>query len=198
MNVRKRSVWVTVGIIVLLLVVLRPIFGFGSLEDYSEYECDVKNFRFSTEIIIREDGEKIAKVKGNIFRIVEDPLTMRDMAGNRIAFAGDDYHFISQDSHVIIADGKVMAEMVGRVKLFGEKYDIYDSNGMKLATVEFNFTDTYGEMRDPVGRLIAEYGSFIFFNDFDVRVSPDCQLDENTVLMIFASYYSDQAFDSTQ
>lgn len=196
----KAKIVVVVIALVLILVELVSyfIFGVGALKNYSEYECDVKNFRFSTEIIIREDDKKIAKVKGNIFRIVEDPLTMRDMAGNRIAFAGDDYHFVAQDSHVIIAEGKVAAEMVGRFKIFGDKYDIYDAAGKKLATVNFNWSDTYGEMRDAEGRLIAEYSSFICFNDFDVRISPDCRLDENIVLMIFASYYSDQAFDSTQ
>ena len=89
------------------------------------------------------------------------------------------------------------AEMVGRFKLFGEKYDIYNIDGEKVATVEFNWTDTSGEMYDTEGKLIADYSSFILFNDFDVRISNDCPIDETTVLMIFCSYYSDQSYDSS-
>jgi hypothetical protein len=123
---------------------------------------------------------------------------MKDMDGNKLAYAGDDYHFIAQDSHVVITDGVVSAEMVGRFKLFGEKYDIYDSAGNKLATVKFNWWDTSGEMYDTEGTLIADYSSFILFNDFDVRIADTCEIDDTTVLMIFCSYYSDQKFDGSQ
>ena len=198
MNDRKSVIVKLIALVLIILIASSAIFGRKPIGEHTEYECDVKNLRLSTDIIISRGGEKISKVTGNIFRLVEEPLTMKDMDGNRMAYAGDDYHFIAQDSHVIIADGVVAAEMVGRFKLFGEKYDIYDSDGNKMATVKFNWWDTSGEMYDPEGKLIADYSSFILFNDFDVRITDDCEIDDTTVLMIFCSYYSDQKYDSSQ
>ncbi len=51
-------------------------------------------------------------------------------------------------------------------------------------------------MYDVEGNLIADYNSKLFFNDFEVRIKENCNLDEKTVLMIFCSYYSDQHADS--
>ena len=39
--------------------------------------------------------------------------------------------------------------------------------------------------------------SKLFFNDFTVRIYEDCELDENTVLMIFCSYYNDKEYDAS-
>lgn len=198
MNDRKSRIVKLVALVLIIIIASSAIFGQKPIGEHTEYECDVKNLRLSTDIIISRGGEKIGKVTGNIFRIVEEPLTMKDMDGNKLAYAGDDYHLIAQDSHVIITDGVVSAEMVGRFKLFGEKYDIYDSAGNKLATVTFNWWDTSGEMYDTEGTLIADYDSFILFNDFDVRIADTCEIDDTTVLMIFCSYYSDQKFDGSQ
>jgi len=161
------------------------------------YKCDVKNFELSTAIEISKDGKEYVKVKGNIFTYVTDPLTMYDMAGNKVAYAGDEYHFVAQDSHVIFVDGSFTCELVGRVDFWGESYDIYDYNKNKVANVAFNVTNTSGQMYDTEGNLIAEYSSNYFFNDFDVRISQKCKLDDRTVLMIFCSYYSDYSYDAS-
>lgn len=195
MKFRDSKTFKLLLIIMLLLVITTTLFSPEPIEPHVAYKCDVKNLRLSTDIVISSDGEKIGKVTGSIFRIVEEPLTMKDMSGNKLAYAGDDYHFVAQDSHVIISDGIVTAEMVGRFKLFGEKYDIYNSSGEKVATVKFNWTDTYGEMYDMNGKLVADYESFVFFNDFNLRISDKCPLDETTTIMIFCSYYSDQSYD---
>ena len=197
MDIKFNKGKVVIFIMVALLIIGIATSGFKAIGPHTEYRCDVKNLRLSTDIIISKGGEKLAQVTGSIFRIVEEPLTMKDMSGNKKAYAGDDYHLIAQDSHVIITDGMVSAEMVGRFKLFGERYDIYNVNGEKIAKVEFNWLDTHGEMYDVKGNLIADYTSFILFNDFDVRISEECPIDETTVLMIFCSYYSDQAYDSS-
>lgn len=162
----------------------------------TEYECDVKNLRLSTTIEIDKENEDFARVKGNIFRFVTDPLTMYDLNEKKTAYAGDDYHFIAQDSHSIYVNDAVSVEMVGLVKFFGESYDIYNKDGEKIANVTFNAFNTNGEMYDTEGKLIADYNSKFFFNDFDVRITDDCELDEKTVLMIFCSYYSDQSTDA--
>ncbi|MBQ6860740.1 MAG: hypothetical protein IJO08_03745 [Clostridia bacterium] len=189
-----------VGLIalVVIIVVVGIFGGKKNIGPNTKYDCDVKNLRLSTDIVISSGGEKVSQVTGNIFRIVEEPLTMKDESGNKIAYAGDDYHLIAQDSHVIIQDGVVAAEMVGKFDLFGETYDIYNASGEKIARAKFNWSDTYGTLYDTTGNLIADYDSFIFFNDFDVRISEKCEISHNTVLMIFCSYYSDQKYDSEE
>ena len=162
----------------------------------TEYGCDVKNLRLSTKIEINKENEDFASVSGNIFKFITDPLTMYDLNENKIAYADDSYHFIAQDSHSIYVDGTMSIEMVGVVKFFGESYDIYNREGEKIANVTFNQFNTNGEMYDNNGNLIADFNSKLFLNDFDVRITKDCKLDEKTVLMIFCSYYSDQSADS--
>lgn len=162
----------------------------------TEYKCDVKNLRLATTIEIDKEGEEFVKVRGNIFTFVVDPLTMYDLEDNKTAYAGDAYHFFAQDSHSIYVNDAMSVEMVGKVNLIGESYDIYNQAEKKVASVSFNFFNTNGEMFDTNGNLIADFNSKLLFNDFDVRIKPECELDEKTVLMIFCSYYSDQEADS--
>lgn len=170
----------------------------GDIGPCTEYKCDVKNFRLATTIEISKDGNYFSKVTGDIFKFVTDPLTMFDSDGNRIAYAGDTYHLIAQDSHSVFVNDEVSVEMVGKVELFGEEYDIYNRAGTKIANVKFNVANTDGEMYDTNGNLIADYNSKLGFNDFDVRITKKCNLDEKTVLMIFCSYYSDQSADAQE
>lgn len=156
------------------------------------YECDIPIVTLSTKIDITVDDEAYCTVSGNIFRFVEDPLTMWDAEQNELAHAGDDYHFIAQDSHAITVNGTVTAEMVGLVELIGEKYDIYNPEGEKIAYAKFNGWDILGEIFDTEGNLIADYKCNLFREDFEVRISNDCKLDHKTVLMIICSYYSDK------
>ena len=162
----------------------------------TEYKCDVKNLRLSTTIEIDKENEDFAKVSGNIFKFLTDPLTMYDLNGNKTAYADDTYHLIAQDSHAIYVNGIMSAEMVGLVKFFGESYDIYNKNGEKIANITFNQLNTNGEMYDNAVNLIADFNSKLFLKDFNVRITEICDLDEKTVLMIFCSYYSDQSADS--
>ena len=187
-----------IGIVVVFVVIIfASMFSSSNIGPHTKYECDVKNLRLSTDIEISTGGNDICKVSGNIFRVVEDPLTMKDNDGNKKAYAGDDYHFISQDSHAIIVDGMVTAEMVGKWDMFGNTYDIYNGAGEKIAKASFNWTDTSGELVDLEGNILAEYDSFILFKDFDVKISEECPLDTTTVLMIFCLYYSDKAYDNS-
>lgn len=188
----KLIIYVTVAVIFTIAgIMMQP----KNIDNYVMYDCNVKNLRLSTTIHISRDDTEICTVSGNIFRLIEDPLTMKDIEGNRIAYAGDDYHLISQDSHAIIVGDTVTAEMDGLVRFFGNAYNIYNVNGEKIAYAEFNALDTAGELYDADGKLIATYGSFVLFNDFTIKISKDCELDDTTVLMIFASYYSDKAYD---
>lgn len=189
----------------IILVVLICLFLLGGLllsnkqkmSDYTEYKCDVKSLRLSTTIDIDKDNKEFVKVKGNIFKVITDPLKMYDLNENQIAYADDSYHLIKQDSHSIFVNGNLSVEMVGLVKLFGEEYEIYNENGEKIARVTFNMFNTNGNMYDMEENLIADFNSKFLFNDFKVRITRDCNLDEKTVLMIFCSYYSDQKADSS-
>lgn len=196
---KGKVVRIVIATVVALLLVwmfaswlIRPNIG-----TYTEYKFDVKHFlRVSTTMEIDKSGESYAKVQGNIWKFVVDPLTMYDTNGNKLAYAGDEYHLIAQDSHSIFVNNQLAAEMVGRIDLFGETYDIYNTNQEKIARVKFNKFNTKGTMYDADGNIVADYRSFPFFQDFDVRIGEDCKLDENVVLMIFSSYYSDQKADS--
>ena len=191
-------------VVVALIVVIWVVAGIASeggmavtSENYTNYRCDVKNLRLSTTIDIYKEGEQFAKVSGNILRFVTDPLTMYDWNGAKLGYAGDDYHFIAQDSHSIYVENAMTVEMVGLFQWVGQAYDIYNVEGRKIATAEFNCFNTRGYVQDMNGNLIADYHSNFFFNDFDVRIFKNCELDENTVLLIFSSYYSDQHADSS-
>ena len=122
---------------------------------------------------------------------------MYDTNENKLAYAGDEYHFLAQDSHSIVVNDTVV-EMVGRVNFIGETYDIYDADQKKIAKLKINYFNTEGKLYDADGNIIAVYRSFPFFNDFNVRVSDDCELDENVVVMVFSSYYSDHKFDESE
>lgn len=199
----KRTSWSVLVIFVLIVVILVAA-GIASEKEsavtseyYTNYQCDVKNLRLSTTIDIYKEGDQFAKVSGNIFRFVTDPLTLYDWNGAKLGYAGDDYHFIAQDSHSIYVENAVTVEMVGLFQWFGQAYDIYNVEGQKIATAKFNCWNTQGELKNMDGNLMAEYHSNFFFNDFDVRIFENCELDENTVLLIFSSYYSDQHADSS-
>lgn len=192
-RVRLIALIVLVAVVFIAGIIMTP----KSIDNYVQYDCDVKNLRLSTDIQISSNNKKVGSVTGNIFRIVEDPLTMSDTEGNKMAYAGDDYHFIAQDSHAIIVGDTVTAEMVGLWDLFGETYDIYNTDGEKIARAEFNYLNTAGEIYDADGTLIATYGSFVFFKDFTVKISNDSEIDPTTLLMIFCSYYSDQSYDNS-
>lgn len=196
---RKNVVRIVVAIIMVLVIggLFAYIFIKPEIGPCTEYKCDVKVlFKLSTTIEIDKEGESFANVSGNIFKFVTDPLTMYDSSGNKIAYAGDEYHFIAQDSHSIYLNNGLAAEMVGRINFFGETYDIYNSSQEKIAKVSFDKVNIKGKMYDVNGNLIADFHSFPFFNDFSVRISENCEMDEKVVLMIFSSYYSDQKADS--
>lgn len=191
-RIKLIAIVVILAIIIALGLIMKP----ESIENYVQYDCDVKNFRLSTDIHISSNDQKIGKVSGNIFRFIEDPLTMTDSDGNKLAYAGDDYHLIAQDSHAIVVGDTVTVEMVGLTRLLGNAYDIYNVEGNKIAHANFNSLNTGGELYDAEGKLIATYSSFVFFNDFTIKISEDCEIDTTTVLMIFCSYYSDQSYDN--
>ena len=199
MKKRIRNILGIAIIAILVIVVVSVFLLTGNKKDIgpcTDYQCDVKNLRLSTTIEIDKENEDFATIKGNAFAHFRDPLTMYDFEGNKLGYAGDAYRFITQDAHSIYVNDEFSVEMVGLFKIFGESYDIYNKDGKKIANVVFNSFNTHGEMHDTSGNLMADFTSKLFRNDFEVRITEKCDLDEKTILMIFSSYYSDQNADA--
>lgn len=184
-------------IIILLSVILAIITSFKpDIGENTSYFCDVKVFTFKTDISVNKDDVKIASIKGKVIRFITDPLTMYDNNGTTIAYGGDEYHFINQDSHTIFINDQPTYEMVGNFNVFGDSYDIYDMNGILIANAEFNMLHSYGTIKGTDGTLWADYHSNFFRFDYDVRIKDECLIDDTSILMMMASFYSDKAADS--
>ncbi len=159
-----------------------------------EYDAAVEVFNFNTEINFYSEEELLYTIKGDDFAIVEDPLRMYNPYGELIGTAGDDYHFIAQDTHLISYDDDEII-MEGKAILFGEEYDIILDDKI-VATATFNYSNTKGEITDLSGNIIAEYTSQIMSEDFVVSVTSNNTLSDEVILLIFSSYYSDHRADS--
>lgn len=159
------------------------------------YNCNVKQDSVRTKIKIHKNKDFFATVSGKFITFLTDPLTMYDKNENSIAYAGDAYHFINQDSHGIYVDEKLTYEMVGLYKFWGEKYELYDAEENLVATLSFNEYCTLGEIYNTDKVLIAKYVSAHLRKDFDIIIYEDCDIDDVSIIMVFCSYYSDYAAD---
>lgn len=204
--IKRKAFYITISIILFLVFLFGILFSYASHISGQEnivrnetkfelYECDVKSLNLNTKIIIDNDGEEIATISGNVFKVVVDPLTMYDKDNEKIGYAGDSYHFISQDSHGIYMDNQFKYDMVGKVDFWGDTYEIYDANENLIAKMKFNMWNTKGIMYDTSDNMIAEYESKYYFNDYSVRIYDNCEFDTNSILMMFASFYSDRHAD---
>lgn len=158
------------------------------------YKCDYKSANINTKITTTINGEQIV-ISGNIFKLLTDPLTVKDSEGNILGYAGDIYGFISQDDHGIYINKEFDINMCGNVDLFGESYELKNQNGDTVATVEFNMSNTSGNITDVNGNLIAEYSSIPFMNDYTVTIYDNTVCSDMSILMIVASYVSDYMAD---
>ena len=158
------------------------------------FDCDVKILRLNTDIHVSSDGNELYNISGNVLRILTDPLTLYDTSGNTLAYAGDQYHIITQDTHWILT-GSEEIKMVGNFNFFGDSYDIY-VDGQKVAHAKFDFLNTYGTLVDNSGNLMADYSSRLYFKDYTVQATQYNIFSDEALNLIFASYYSDQEADS--
>jgi len=160
------------------------------------HKANVKTLNINTEIEINCENETLYTIRGNILRLIEDPLLMYDVNGNVIASAGDDYHFIAQDTHLISVNAtKEEIKMVGKISFFGEQsYDFFVGDE-KVAVARFNRFNTHGKIKDMSGNVMAEYTSPIVFNDYTVSITSHNTFSDEATNLIFASYYSDQHAD---
>ena len=185
-------IFLIISILLAIITSINPDIG-----EYRSYFCDVKIFTLKTNINIKKDNKPIASIRGKVIRLFTDPLTMYDNDEKQIAYGGDEYHFIAQDSHMIFVNDEPTVEMVGKFSIFGDKYDIYNMNGEKIATAKFDMFNSYGTIIGTDETLWADYCSNIFRYDYTVRIKDECKLDDNTILLMMASFYSDRAVDSS-
>lgn len=172
------------------------IIGFGwgmfhkELTGDKIYDCNGKVLSLNTEISVN-DGEYA--IEGNMLRLFEDPLQLKDETKKVIGIVGDNYDFITQDDHVIeTSNGQLI--MKGKLSLFGEHYEIVKDDKV-IAYADYNMFDTNGVIKSVEGEIISRYSSFIFMRDFGVSFNNNDFLSEEEVLLIHAAYYSDKVFD---
>lgn len=154
------------------------------------FKCNGVTISLNTKIII-DDGNYV--IEGNILRLFEDPLELKNKDGEIIGIAGDNYDFITQDDHVVETENGQLI-MKGNFSPFGDRYEIV-KNGKTIAYAKYNMFDTKGTIESVNGEIISRYSSFIFMRDFEVSFNSNEVLSEEEVLLIHASYYSDKVFD---
>lgn len=165
-------------------------------EEGRVYECDYKTLNLNTAISTMYNGEEIT-ISGNIFWLLEDPLTVKDSRGNVIGYAGDAYGIIEQDDHGIYVGNNFEVNMCGNFEMFGNSYIIKDSQGNIVANAEFDAFNTSGKITDINDNLIAVYSSGIWFNDYTVTIYNNDICSDLAILMIMASYVSDYKADES-
>lgn len=185
-------------IVLILLVCCLGLTACGTVtkkENDRVYECDVHIFSLNTKITTEFNGSEVT-IKGDILRFIEDPLKMVDSEDNVLANAGDDYNFINQDDHAIYVNGDLSCIVGGDFGMIANHYTIYDTEYEELANADFDASDCYGSITSTDGVVWAEYSSGFMFNDYTVRIHEECELSDEVVLMLMASYKSDRIADS--
>lgn len=190
-------------VIALIIVAVMIIIGFASQGSkpsegvVSTYDCNYRVLSLDTQIETVDKNGNTVTIKGDIFRIFEDPLSMIDSEGNVLVYAGDAYNFVTQNDHGIYVGDEHVYDVVGEFKLFADSYTVRDAEGNEVAYVKFNMWDTVGKMYTADGTLVAQYNSGYFNHDYTVSIFESNQFDEDVVQMIFASYVSDKEADNS-
>lgn len=162
----------------------------------STYDCNYRVLSLDTQIETVDKNGNAVTIKGDIFRLFEDPLSMIDASGNVLVYAGDAYNFVTQNDHGIYVGDEHVYDVVGEFKWLADSYTVRDADGKEIAYVDFNMWDTVGKMYTTNGTLIAQYNSGYFNHDYTVSIFEANEFDEDVVQMIFASYVSDKEADN--
>mgnify|MGYP003291947822 CR=1 FL=1 len=191
----KGKVIIAPVIIILTILIASLLFTIKGPSDASiQYFCNQKMLSWDLNIDV-ENG--MYKIDGELFSTYEDDLAMTNKGGDLVRKTDDQYNFITQNNHAIYdKDGNVLYGCNGKFKLFADSYEVVDKDGEKVATVNFNMFDTVGVMRDNNGNIIARYDSALWRKDYIVSIYDGCTIDDESILMIFASYVSDVRADN--
>lgn len=163
----------------------------------SQYFCNRKWLSFDMNVKVEDmNGNYKYTIDGEFFAAYEDDLAMKNSNGDIVRKTNDQFNFISQNQHDIYQGDELLYVCDGKIKWFADSYDVFDKDGNKIAHVNFNIWDTKGIMKDMDGNVIAKYNSAWSRYDYIVSIYDKCQIDDESVLMIFASYVSDVRSDS--
>ena len=196
----KKSIFAYIALVVLLGVMSLFAFNINVPQGAaSQYFCDYHNISFDMDVNVQDmDGNSLYTINGEFFAAYEDDLAMTTKDGQLVKHTNDIYNFITQNEHVIYdSDNNVCYSCDGKIKLFADSYDVFDADNKKVAYVSFNMFDTAGIMKDMDGNMIARYDSALWRKDYVVSIYDNCPIDDDVVLLIFASYVSDVRSDSS-
>lgn len=194
-----KDAFVVVFMVVVPIIVIVTSNVKSNLENSTVYDCDYHALDFlRTTIEVKDsEGNDYATIQSEHVKVlVVDPLVMRNTQNEVIGEAGDKYDFIEQDSHAISIKDEFYIQMSGDFKVFGDLYYLYDANGEKIGEADFNNWGTNGVIKDTTGKTIAEYNSGWLRKDYTVTISNDTDIDTDAILLVFASYASDYAYDN--
>ena len=173
------------------------VFGIDAPTEYkSQYNCDYKVISMTLNVDVVGNDESKYNISGEFFSKYEDNLKMKNVDDEVVKVSDDHFNFISQNNHTIMSGDDVEYICDGKIKFFADSYDVYDAEKNKIAYVSFNMLDTVGVMIDMDGKEIARYDSSLLGYDYVITIFDECDMDDESVLMIFASYVSDKRADS--
>lgn len=194
----KKFLLTSVAVIGALCYIASPVKSFPAVTAEAQsasrvYECDYHTLSlFKTKITTEIDGKDV-EIKGK-FKLFSDPLTMT-VDGNKVGKSSDEFHFITQDSHDIVVDGKTEIYAEGKFAIAGDKYKLYDANDNVVATAKFTDFGHVGYIMDNDGKMIAKKTKTPFMNDYKVTIYDNDIASDEAILMMFADYTSDSKFD---
>jgi uncharacterized protein YxjI len=163
----------------------------------SQYTCNPRVFALTTNVDIEDaNGNHLYNVNGDYFAAIEDNLVMQDMCENIVREMDDEYDFITQNDHTILDGNGVLYSCQGNVNIIGNSYDVFNNKKEHVGDIEFNTWNTYGALKNMDGEIVAQYNSNLLCADYVVSIFENCEIDDASVLMMFASYYSDIRADN--
>lgn len=163
----------------------------------SQYMCDTHVLSFTTNVDIEDaDGNYLYNVNGDYFAAIEDNLVMQDMQENIVREMDDEYNFITQNDHTILDGNGILYSCQGNINIVSNSYDVFNNKKEQVGDIEFNTWNTYGALKNVDGEVVAQYNSSILGTNYVVSIFENCEIDDASVLMMFASYYSDIRSDN--
>lgn len=193
----KKIVTALLAIVAIIVAIVFSAKIYTPNDAKSQYFCDRKLFSFDMRVSVEDmSGNHKYTIDGEVLAAYEDDLAMTNSNGDVVRNTNDQFNFISQNQHDIYNGDELLYVCDGKIKWFADSYDVFDKDSNKIAHVDFNMWDTRGTMKDMDGNVIARYNSSMFRKDYIVSIYDGCQIDDESVLMIFASYVSDVRSDT--
>ena len=163
----------------------------------SQYFCDVNAITTRLNINVSDmNSNKLFTIKGEFWNIAEDNLVMFDTEENVTREMRDDYNLIFQNDHYILDGNGFRYRMDGNFKVFADSYTVYDNKDQHVADIVCSWGMTGVTMTDVDGNVIAQCTSNLIRQDYIVSIFENCEIDDECVLIMFASCVSDARADN--